>query len=103
MCCNSKGCCKVGMCTVSIVAKILVVVGGINWGLIGVGMLLGKVESWNLVNMLLGSMPTLEAIVYVLVGVAAVMKLFCCKCKKCTEGACSGGSCAVEGKMEEKM
>lgn len=52
------------------IARILVVVGGVNWGLIGLGMLMDK--DWNLVNMILGSVPTLEAVVYVLVGLAAV-------------------------------
>lgn len=56
------------------IARILVVVGGINWGLVGVGMLMGK--EWNAVNMLLGSVPTLEAIVYVLVGAAAVVMIW---------------------------
>ncbi len=64
-----------------LIIKILVIVGGINWGLIGLGMLLGK--TWNLVNLILGSMPVIEAIVYLLVGVAAVLMIFGCKCKKC--------------------
>ena len=70
------------------VAKILVIVGGINWGLVGLGMLLGNAGGWNVVNMIFGTMPTLEAIIYVLVGVAAVMKIFGCKCKKCMDGTC---------------
>jgi uncharacterized membrane protein YuzA (DUF378 family) len=49
----------------------LVVIGGVNWGLIGLGMLLGG-RDWNVVNMILGSVPMLEAVVYVLVGLAAV-------------------------------
>ncbi len=57
-------------------------------------MLLGHGMDWNVVHMILGSVPTLEAIVYVLVGVAAVMKLVGCKCKKCS-AACS--SCGVGG------
>ncbi len=55
------------------IACVLVVIGGINWGLVGLGMLMGKMGGWNIVNMLLGSMPTLEGIVYVLVGISAVM------------------------------
>ena len=65
----------------------LVFIGGLNWGLVGIGMLMGK--SLNLVNMLLSSMPMVEAIVYVLVGVAAVMMMFGCKCAKCK--ACMAG------------
>lgn len=53
------------------VSRILVVVGGLNWGLIGLGGLLGG-KDWNVVNMIVGTVPTLENIVYLLVGVAAV-------------------------------
>lgn len=55
---------------VELVATLLVVVGAINWGLVGLGGFMGA--NWNLVNMLLGSMPQLEWVVYVLVGVAGV-------------------------------
>ena len=82
-------CCGKG-CTMSMIAKVLVIIGGINWGLIGIGMLMGK--DFNIVHMILGSMATIEAIVYVLVGLAAVMKIFGCKCKQCM------GSCEVENK-----
>ena len=84
-CGNGKGC-----CTPSFIGKILLIVGGLNWGLVGVGMLTGA--DWNVVHMVLGSMPTLEAVVYVLVGVAAVVKIFGCKCNKCTSGCtCDAG------------
>jgi len=46
-------------------------------------MLLGAGDSWNVVRMVLGGMPMLEAIIYVLVGIAAVMKIFGCGCGKC--------------------
>ncbi|MEK9181474.1 MAG: DUF378 domain-containing protein [Patescibacteria group bacterium] len=75
--------------------KVLVVIGGLNWGLVGLGMLLGKMDSWNVVHMILGSMATLEAVVYLLVGVAAVMKLIGCKCKKCMTACASCSSCQV--------
>ena len=55
---------------VELVATLLVVVGAVNWGLVGLGGFMGA--NWNLVNMLLGSMPQLEWVVYVLVGVAGV-------------------------------
>ena len=63
------------------VAKVLVIVGALNWGLIGLGGLIGG-QNWNVVHMIFGTIPTLEGIVYVLVGVAAI-KLFFCKCKTC--------------------
>lgn len=96
--CHSK--CGSGGCIPALIAKILLIVGGINWGLIGLGALMGKgVEAWNVVHMVLGSWPVVEAVVYLLVGIAAVMKIFGgCRCKKCAE-AC--GSCASDG--EGKM
>lgn len=86
-----KNCCK-GGCTMSMIAKILVIVGGVNWGLIGLGMLLGTVGGWNVLNMIFGSVPVLEGIIYVLVGISAVMMIFGCKCGKCMSGVCA--SCA---------
>ena len=62
-----------GRCGVHTVAWILVIVGGLNWGLIGVAQL-------NLVNLILGGVPALERIVYVLVGLSAVATLFESKC-----------------------
>jgi uncharacterized membrane protein YuzA (DUF378 family) len=56
------------------VSRVLVIVGGINWGLVGLGMLMMK--DWNVVNLILGGVPMLEAIVYVLVGAAAVKMLW---------------------------
>ncbi|MEI8174486.1 MAG: DUF378 domain-containing protein, partial [bacterium] len=67
--------------TPALIGKILLIVGGVNWGLMGVGMLMDS--NWNVVNLIFGSLPTIEAIVYILVGVAAVMTIFGCKCKKC--------------------
>ncbi|MEK7521321.1 MAG: DUF378 domain-containing protein [Patescibacteria group bacterium] len=51
----------------------LVVVGAVNWGLVGLGGLMGS--DWNLVSMLLGSMPALENVVYVLVGASGLWML----------------------------
>jgi len=53
------------------VSRILVVIGGLNWGLVGLGQLMGG-RDWNVVHMILGMVPTLESVVYVLVGLAAV-------------------------------
>lgn len=59
-------------------------IGGINWGLVGVGGLMSA--NWNVVNLLVGRWPTVESIVYVLVGVSAVMMLMKDKCKQCKMG-----------------
>ena len=60
------------------IAVILVIVGALNWGLVGA-------FDFNLVNKILGSMPTLERIVYILVGLAALYEAFTHKstCKMC--------------------
>ncbi|HVT74838.1 MAG TPA: DUF378 domain-containing protein [Candidatus Paceibacterota bacterium] len=59
------------------IAFILVVVGAVNWGLTALG--------WNLVNMILGSWPAVEKIVYILVGLSGLLVLFTHKkdCKAC--------------------
>lgn len=48
-------------------------VGALNWGLVGVGNFLEM--NLNLVNLILGSVPTVENVVYLLVGVSAVVFL----------------------------
>lgn len=58
----------------------LVIIGALNWGLVGLGDFMGS--NLNVVNMLLGSMPMVESVVYLLVGLAAVCKL------------AKGGSCS---------
>ncbi len=55
------------------VAGILVIVGALNWGLVGIGGFMGA--DWNLVGMILGSWPMVEWLVYVLVGASAVLQL----------------------------
>lgn len=46
-------------------AFTLLVVGGLNWGLVAL-------LNFNLVNTVLGAWPMLEKLVYILVGVSAV-------------------------------
>jgi uncharacterized membrane protein YuzA (DUF378 family) len=57
------------------VASALVIIGAINWGLIGLGWLIGSGANWNVVHMLLGSSLQLEALIYVLVGAAGIWGL----------------------------
>ena len=82
-----------GKCGTAKIAWYLVLVGGLNWGLVGAGMLMGS--SWNLVSMIFGSMPTVEAIIYLVVGICTLVSIFGCPCKKCKE---SCASCSVETK-----
>lgn len=82
------------MCGCSKVAKVLLIVGALNWGLIGIGYFFNA--NWNVVNLVLGNWMWLEAIVYILVGLAGLSKLFGCRCKKCradapTSGGMQGG------------
>ena len=90
---------KCGGCMVHKICGVLLIIGGLNWGLVGVAILMGNGSNLNVVNLLLGSWPVLEGIVYVLVGLAAIMKIFGCKCKKCME-ACA--NCNAEN-MDKKM
>lgn len=60
------------------IAWILVVIGGINWGLIGF-------FNFNLVTEIFGSIPTVETIVYDLVGLSALV-LIAYKVAKMSKG-----------------
>lgn len=66
-----------------IIVSILLVVGGLNWGLVALGNWAGS--NWNVVNLILGSWPTVENIVYLLVGLSALSFLFSHKkdCRAC--------------------
>lgn len=59
-------------------AFTLVLVGGLNWGLVGLA-------DFNVVNMLVGAWPTVEKLVYILVGLSAVVLVVTHKndCKTC--------------------
>lgn len=62
------------------VAFILVIVGGLNWGLTALG--------FNVVNMIVGSWPVVEQVVYLLVGLSAIYLAVSHKsdCKMCSAG-----------------
>lgn len=66
------------MKSLHIVAFSLVVIGALNWGLVGL-------LNFNLVNAILGSLPTLETLVYILVGASAIYLIATHKndCKIC--------------------
>lgn len=52
------------------VARLLVFVGALNWGLVGISYF--AASNLNLVNMLVGAYPMVEAIVYLLVGLSGL-------------------------------
>lgn len=68
--------------TWAMISGILVVIGALNWGLMGLGWLAGG-SNWNVVNWIFGSWPTLEAIIYIIVGIAGIAMLvgICKGCK----------------------
>ncbi|MFA6519218.1 MAG: DUF378 domain-containing protein [Candidatus Paceibacterota bacterium] len=65
------------------IMHLLVIIGGLNWGLYALGNWMGS--NWNVVNLLVGSWPTVENIVYLLVGLSALMMVFSMKkdCREC--------------------
>ena len=67
------------MKTVSLVSFILVIVGGLNWLLVGL-------FNWNLVDAIFGFGTVGSKIIYILVGIATVIYLFTYK------KFCCGGS-----------
>ena len=50
------------------IAVVLLIIGGLNWGLVGLFQL-------DLVDLILGSVPVLASVVYVLIGLAAIVKI----------------------------
>jgi uncharacterized protein len=56
-------------------AMVLVLVGALNWGLVGLGAYMGG-QNWNVVGLLFGTWPGLVNLVYVLVGLAGVWALY---------------------------
>lgn len=50
---------------------VFVIVGALNWGLVGLGEL-GGFGNLNLVNMVLGSVPVAENLVYLVVGLSGL-------------------------------
>ena len=57
------------MGTIDWIAFILLIIGGLNWGLVGIG-------GWNVVDMIFGSIAILLKIVYILVGLSALYMLY---------------------------
>lgn len=64
-------------CGVHCISWILVIIGALNWGLVGFFNL-------NLINLIFGSVSWLERIIYALMGLAAIVMLFDKKCTKCS-------------------
>lgn len=53
---------------------LLVIVGALNWGLVGLGNFANA--NWNVVNLIFGSVPVVENLIYILVGLAGLYELY---------------------------
>jgi uncharacterized membrane protein YuzA (DUF378 family) len=51
------------------IALVLVIVGGLNWGLVGL-------LNVDLVELIFGTIPILQRIVYIVVGLAAIYLIY---------------------------
>ena len=64
------------MKVLDVIAWILLVVGGLNWGLVAL--------NFNVVEMIFGVGTGLTTLIYSLVGISAIYSLFRCKsCSSC--------------------
>ncbi|VVC00284.1 Uncharacterised protein [uncultured archaeon] len=60
---------------IEMVAGILTIIGGLNWGLVGIANL-------DLVKLIFGTIPMLQQIVYILVGLSALYMIYAMYMKK---------------------
>jgi uncharacterized membrane protein YuzA (DUF378 family) len=57
------------MKALNIVTLIIIIIGGINWGLVGLS------DSWNVVALIFGFSPILLKIVYIIVGLSGLWQI----------------------------
>lgn len=57
------------MKTIDVIAAILLVIGGLNWFIVGA-------LDFDLVKFLFGSLPVIQNLVYIVVGFAAFYQIF---------------------------
>ena len=57
------------MKTLDVIAAILLVVGGLNWFLVGA-------FEFDLVKFIFGSLPLIQKLIYIIVGLAAFYQIF---------------------------
>ncbi len=53
----------------NVITLILIIIGGINWGLIGLN------ENWNVVAAIFSFSPGLLKIIYILVGLSGIYQI----------------------------
>jgi uncharacterized membrane protein YuzA (DUF378 family) len=78
------------------IAWILIIVGALNWGLVGI-------FNFNLVSAIFGDMTVLSRIIYILVGVSAVWMIIDMKGGKCCGAMCPCGNGACKGECVSGM
>ncbi|NGX38282.1 MAG: hypothetical protein K1000chlam2_01454 [Chlamydiae bacterium] len=57
------------MKTLDVIAVVILIIGGLNWGLIGF-------FNFNLATMIFGEMSALTRLIYCLVGLSALYQIF---------------------------
>jgi len=57
------------MKTLDVIVAVLLIIGGLNWGLIGF-------FNFNFVGMVFGQMTAISRLIYCLVGVSALYQIF---------------------------
>ncbi len=57
------------MKALNLITLILIIIGGINWGLVGL-------FDWNLVHAILAFSPIIEKIVYIIVGLSGLWQIW---------------------------
>ena len=65
-----------GMCSLHKIAWVLIIIGAINWGLMGI-------FNFNLVEAIFGQWDIVVRIIYTLVGISALASFTCGQCKAC--------------------
>ncbi len=73
MCCNKS--------ILGQIAYWITIIGGLNWGLIGIGYFFQA--NWDVLYLILGSMPAVQYIVYIIVGLSAIYTVFGCRKAVC--------------------
>lgn len=59
---------------VDYLVMLLVIVGALNWGLVGIGGFANA--NWNLVDLIFGSIAALENLIYLVVGLAGLYAIY---------------------------
>jgi len=65
----------------NIVCKILLIIGGLNWGLMGIA-------NFDVIAAIFGAGTMLTHGIYGLIGLSAVYKLYCACCSKGGSSSC---------------